>query len=256
MKILLSPAKSLNFEDPATTSEHTLPAFLLESKKLIAVLRKFKASELQTLMGISEKLAGLNKARFSDWSAEFSFENAKQAILAFDGDVYTGLNAGSLKQKDLLWAQSRLRILSGLYGMLKPLDLIKPYRLEMGTQLKIDVKTASLYDYWSKLLTDSLNQELGADKKAWVLNLASNEYFSVLKKDQIKAEIVSPQFLDYSQGKYKVISFYAKKARGLMTRWAILNRIEKKEQLADFCEEGYSYQADQSTISKPVFCRK
>ena len=255
MLILISPAKTLDFDTPAHIDEFSQADHLKESAKLIKVLREKAPHELAKLMKISDKLADLNSQRYHEWKRPFTAKNAKQAALAFKGDVYTGLAAESMTKAQLNWAQKHLRILSGLYGVLRPLDLIQAYRLEMGTQLKNPVGE-NLYTFWGNKISDNINEQLKTIRSKTLLNLASNEYFKAVDTDLINAEIISPEFKDYKNGKYKIISFYAKKARGLMSAWIIKNKIKKAEQLSDFDVEGYYYDEASSSANKPVFLRE
>ncbi|QHI68830.1 peroxide stress protein YaaA [Tichowtungia aerotolerans] len=249
MIIVLSPSKSMDM-NPVADSGFSHPGFLDRSEQLISKLRNFSTSELMDFMAISEKLAELNRQRFMDWKQPFSLDNAKQAILAFTGDVYDGLNAPSLEKADLTFAQKHLRILSGLYGVLRPLDLIQPYRLEMGRPLQTD-GASSLYEFWRATITEELNQIPGD----LLVNLASQEYFKAIDRKALNKQIISPVFKDEKNGKLKIISFYAKKARGTMARFIIQNRISKPEALPAFNLDGYEYAPDLSTASAPVFTR-
>lgn len=249
MILLLSPSKSMNME-PASVTDFTQPAFLDQSQKLVSKARKFSKAELMEFMAISEKLAELNRRRFKDWTPPFSLDNAKQAVLAFTGDVYDGLEAPTLKKRDLAFAQNHLRILSGLYGLLKPLDLIQPYRLEMGRPLETR-GAKNLYEFWRKTVTDELNQTRGDV----LINLASNEYVKAIDKKALDKQIISPVFKDEKNGTYKIISFFAKKARGTMARYIIENRIKDASGLMDFAEAGYAYSAELSKPDAPVFTR-
>ena len=255
MLIVLSPAKSLDYETPATTDKHTLPIFIGESAKLISELKKLSLQEVAELMDLSDKLAALNVARFADWSKTFTLKNSKQAILAFNGDVYEGLDAKTLNKKSLDYAQEHLRVLSGLYGVLKPLDLMQAYRLEMGTSFKNAVGK-DLYAFWGEKITQALKAELDKHKSQTLINLASDEYFKSVKPAQLTYPVIAPIFQDEKAGKYKIISFYAKRARGLMTRFMIDNKIDRPEGLKDFDLEGYRYAPKESSPLKPVFRRK
>jgi len=232
-----------------------LPSFLEDSQLLINRLKDFSPDEVAKLMKISPKLSELNVERYHDWHTPFTKDNAKQAVLAFKGDVYTGLEASTLNEDDLLWAQDHLRLLSGLYGALKPLDLMQAYRLEMGTKLDNE-RGKNLYEFWGEKITQLLNDQLAELDSELLLNLASNEYFKAVKPAVLNATIVSPEFKDYKNGQYKIISFYAKKARGLMTRWVIENRITAVEQLSDFSVAGYYFSKEHSSENKPVFLRE
>ena len=251
MLILISPAKTLDFETPAITSVSTQPDFLSESQYLIKILRKVSSAELSSLMKISDKLAALNAERYANWSQPFTSENAKQAVLAFKGDVYTGLDAETLSQQQLKFAQNHLRILSGLYGLLRPLDLMQPYRLEMGTKLQNRAGN-NLYKFWTQVITDKINEEA---KGAPVINLASDEYSKVVNFNQLDSQVISPVFKDFKNGQYKIISFYAKKARGMMSRYMIENSIKRCEDVTGFNVGGYRYSRKMSTSEAPVFIR-
>jgi cytoplasmic iron level regulating protein YaaA (DUF328/UPF0246 family) len=254
MIIVLSPAKALDYDTPPTTDRYTRPDFLRHSRELIDVLRPLAPAEVAGLMKLSDQLASLNVARYASWTPDFSPANAKQAVLAFNGDVYGGLDARSLDDEALHWAQAHLRILSGLYGVLRPLDLMQPYRLEMGTKL-VNPRGNNLYDFWGERISGWLNQALAAQGDEVLLNLASNEYFSAVKRKALNARIIDTEFKDLKNGQYKIISFYAKKARGLMARHVIKQRLNNPEQLKDFNDQGYVYSAEQSTLNKLVFLR-
>lgn len=254
MLALISPAKTLDYESALPTDSHTLPRLLAHSQELIDVSRTLSASEIANLMSVSEKIANLNVERFRDWQADFDFSNARQALFAFKGDVYTGLDAYSLKDQDIDYAQQHLRMLSGLYGLLCPLDLMMPYRLEMGTKLK-NPRGSNLYEFWGTIITDLINEDLAAAQSELLVNIASDEYYKSVKESKIQAEIIKPVFLDQKNGKYKVISFYAKKARGLMARYIIENKIERAEDLKGFNSDGYYFDADSSLKGELVFKR-
>lgn len=254
MLIVISPAKSLDYDTPATTSRFTMPEMLDESEKLIGRLRKMKPKQLSKLMGISAQLGQLNYERFQTWHQPFTSENAKQAVLAFNGDVYQGLDANSLSEEGLLQVQDRLRILSGLYGVLRPLDLMQPYRLEMGTKLKY-LRSNDLYAFWKNKITPKVKEAIEESGSNVLINLASNEYFKSIDTKKMGAEIVTPEFKDLKNGEYKMISFFAKKARGLMTRFIIENNVEKVEDLQAFDSEGYIFNPRLSEPGKPVFTR-
>lgn len=254
MLITISPAKTLDYESPLATQQFTQPELLAESQKLINVCRKLTPADIASLMKISDKLAGLNAARFAEWHADFTPDNARQAILAFKGDVYTGMQAESFSQADFEFAQSHLRILSGLYGVLRPLDLMQPYRLEMGIRLK-NTRGKDLYEFWGDIITKQLNQALVEQKDQVLVNLASDEYFKSVNTKKLDGEIIKPIFLDEKNGKYKVISFYAKKARGLMSRFIIQNKLTKTDQLSDFNLDGYQFDESQSKGNELVFTR-
>jgi len=254
MLTVISPAKTLDYDSPLTTAEYSLPDYLEDSAELISELRKLSPPQVSELMGISDKLGALNFGRYLDWQSEFTPDNARPAILAFKGDVYTGLAVESLSESDLQWAQQHLRILSGLYGLLRPLDLMQPYRLEMGTKLT-NPKGKDLYQFWGGKITEGLNAELGSMKTPVLVNLASNEYFKSVMPGKLNAEIITPVFKDWKGGKYKIISFYAKKARGLMSRYLIEHRIDDAERLKEFDYAGYAYQPAMSSAREWVFTR-
>ena len=255
MLIVLSPAKTLDYSiDPK--SNHTAPQFLSQSSKLIKTLKEKEPKDIASLMGLSDKLATLNFDRYQSWKAAKSVSSdAKPSMLVFKGDVYQGLNAEDFSNKDLKFAQKHLRILSGLYGILRPMDIMKPYRLEMGTKLETS-KGKNLYEFWGELVQNNVIDDLSSQKSDLLINLASKEYFSVLGKMPEFINVVSPVFKDYKSGKYKIISFYAKKARGLMARWIIQNKITDFEELNNFDIDGYKYSKAESTTVEPVFLRK
>lgn len=254
MLIVLSPAKSLDYKTPAKVKAPTLPEFVSESAKLIADLKKLSPQEVANLMGLSDQLAALNVGRYRDWSKKFTEENSKPAIYAFDGDVYDGFDVKTLDAKAIAFAQDHIRILSGLYGALRPLDLMQPYRLEMGTSLK-NARGKDLYAFWGERVTDSLKQVLEQQKKPVLLNLASEEYFKVLQAKNLDCPVISPIFQDGKDGKYKIISFYAKRARGLMARFVVENRITDAADLKGFNLDGYKYVPSESKPEKPLFRR-
>ncbi len=254
MLIVLSPAKSLDYKTSALVKTATLPEFVTESAKLIANLKKLPPQEISDLMGLSDQLAVLNVGRYRDWSKKFTAENSKPAIYAFNGDVYDGFDAGSLDAKSIAFAQDHIRILSGLYGALRPLDLMQPYRLEMGTSLN-NVRGKDLYAFWGDRVTNSLRAVLDGQKKPVLLNLASEEYFKVLQAKDLDCPVISPVFQDAKDSKYKIISFYAKRARGLMARYVVENRISDPAELQGFNLDGYRYYAADSTLKKPIFRR-
>ncbi|MBY5963748.1 peroxide stress protein YaaA [Marinobacter nauticus] len=253
MLMIISPAKTLDYESPLATETHTQPDFLDDACELIDQLKELEPHQVSNLMSISDKLGQLNAERFQTWHTPFTPDNARQAVLAFKGDVYTGLDAESFSNEDFSFAQKHLRILSGLYGLLKPLDLMQPYRLEMGTRFE-NTRGKDLYAFWGSKITDALNQLLASDDKVLV-NLASNEYFKSVQKKHLDARLVTPQFKDWKNGQYKMISFYAKKARGLMCRYAIQNRITQADDLKGFNLEGYYFSEDQSDNNNWVFLR-
>ena len=254
MLAIISPAKTLDFESVVPKKlPHFQPHFLTQSQQLIDICRELTPADIGSLMSISDKLAGLNAARFAEWQQNHDENNAKAAVYAFKGDVYTGLEIESLNEDDVLFAQQHLRILSGLYGLLTPLDLIQPYRLEMGTKLA-NPKGKDLYAFWQGVITPVLQQAI--DEQGGVLiNLASDEYYKSVQEQQLKAQIIKPIFLDNKNGKYKVISFYAKKARGLMCRYLIQHRLSNVEQLKEFDLGGYWFDSASSTETEFVFKR-
>jgi len=255
MLLLLSPAKKLDYDSSVRTSLHTQPLFVDQASALINVLKKKSVADVAKLMSLSDALAQLNVDRYSQWAPSFDTSNARQAALAFNGDVYEGLQAPSLSDAQLKWAQEHVAILSGLYGVLRPLDLMRPYRLEMGTRLATD-KGKNLYDFWGNQIAAYLNERLDAQKTKVVLNLASEEYFKSVDLKTLKAPVVQCVFQDYKSGAWKVISFHAKRARGLMARFVIENRIDKLEDLKGFDAEGYAYAGSESTDARLVFRRK
>ena len=252
MKIVISPAKSLDFETPVSSKEFTQGIFLSEAEKLNKVLKKKSAKVISKLMGISANLGQLNFERNQAWSLPFTLENAKQAVYAFKGDVYIGIDVVTLPQEKMGQLQDKLRILSGQYGLLKPLDLMQPYRLEMGTKLQLGKKN-NLYQFWDETITNALNNELLDDEL--FVNLASNEYFKVVKPKKLKVPVITPVFKDYKNGNLKVISFFAKKARGMMVRYIVDNNIETVEGLKGFDVKGYVFDTNLSTENELVFTR-
>jgi cytoplasmic iron level regulating protein YaaA (DUF328/UPF0246 family) len=255
MLFLLSPAKSLDYETPVGDVPHTLPLFAKRSAELIAILRKKSPQDIAELMDLSDALAGLNVARYQAWSPKFTAKNAKQAVLAFNGDVYEGLDAGTLKTEDLAWAQEHVCILSGLYGVLRPLDRMQPYRLEMGTALENPLGK-NLYRFWNTQIADYLNERLQGEKTPVVVNLASQEYFKAVDTKVLRARVIECVFEDWKGGKYKIISFLAKRARGLMARYAATRRVSTPRQLEKFNLEGYAFDAGASEPDRLVFRRK
>lgn len=255
MIFVLSPAKTLDYLTPPTVDCHTQPIFLDESQILIDHLRKLSPLELGKLMKISDQLAVLNATRYADWHRPFSPANAKQAVLAFNGDVYEGLNAVTLSPADLQFAQDRLRILSGLYGLLRPLDLMQAYRLEMGTRLA-NPRGKDLYAFWGDRIVDALNVSLASLQAKALVNLASEEYFKAINTKKLAVPLIQPIFEDWSNGQFKVVSFYAKRARGLMARCAVLKRLTNPAGLKEFSAEGYAYSAETSDATRWVFRRK
>lgn len=255
MIFVLSPAKTLDYQTPPAIATHTQPAFLAQSAELIEVMRAMSRAEVARVMDLSDPLAALNVARYGAWSPPFTPANAKQAVLAFNGDVYAGLAAADLQKADLAYAQRHLRILSGLYGLLRPLDLMQPYRLDMGTRLA-NPRGKDLYAFWGERLTESLNALLAKEKSRVLVNLASAEYFRAVKTKRLAARLVTPVFEERKGGKYKIIGFFAKRARGLMARYAIVNRIARPEGLQDFACEGYAFAPNVSDEATYVFRRR
>jgi cytoplasmic iron level regulating protein YaaA (DUF328/UPF0246 family) len=252
MKIVISPAKSLNFEKELPSAQFTEPSFLKESREIQKVLKQQSPGNLSELMHISDKLADLNWERNQVWKTPFNKDNARPAIYTFDGDVYTGLDAYTIPLEKVAVLQDKLRILSGLYGLLKPLDLMQAYRLEMGTKLPIGDKN-NLYDFWKQTITKALNKEL--QKEELFVNLASNEYFSAVDVKALKVPVITPDFKDYKDGKLKIISFFAKKARGMMVRYIIDTNAETIEDLKGFNYDGYQFDANLSKGNNLVFTR-
>lgn len=255
MLIVISPAKNLDYETPPTTNIATMPALLDDACVLIERCRELAPQDIGSLMKISDKLADLNAQRYADWHLPFTPENAKQAVLAFNGDVYTGLDATSLSEDDLQYAQTHLRILSGLYGLLKPLDLMQPYRLEMGTSLA-NVRGKNLYEFWGETITQHLNTAMQEQGDNVLVNLASNEYFKSVKKQALDGVVITPVFKDMKNGQYKVISFFAKKARGLMARYILEQKVADVEQLRGFDYAGYCFNEAMSAGNELVFTRE
>ncbi|MCK6390345.1 MAG: peroxide stress protein YaaA [Azonexus sp.] len=255
MLFFLSPAKALDFETPPHVDRYTLPAFLDRSAQLIEQLRTLSPADIANLMDLSDPLALLNFKRYADWSLPFTPQNAKQAVLAFDGDVYDGLSARTLSVDDLEFAQTHVRILSGLYGILKPMDLMQAYRLEMGTRFA-NSGGKDLYAFWGTTLLDAINAELDAMPDPVAVNLASEEYFKAVIGRKLKGRLIQPVFEDWKGGKYKIISFYAKRARGLMTRYAVLNRASVPEDLKGFDSDGYAFAPEVSDDARWVFRRR
>jgi cytoplasmic iron level regulating protein YaaA (DUF328/UPF0246 family) len=255
MLFLLSPAKSLDFDTPPADVPHTQPLFVSHAAELIDILRQKSPQEIASLMSLSDALAGLNVARYASWSPRFTAKNAKQAVLAFNGDVYDGLNAKTLPADQLAWVQDHVCILSGLYGVLRPLDYMQPYRLEMGTKLA-NAQGKDLYQFWGSQIANHLNTRLKRDKTPVVINLASQEYFKAVDQKALKARVVECVFEDFKGGQYKIISFYAKRARGLMARFAATHGLNLPEQLKGFDLDGYAFAPAQSSADKLVFRRQ
>ena len=254
MLIVVSPAKTLDYETPLPAVRATQPRLLEDSEVLVERARALSPADIAGLMKVSDKIAHLNAERFAQWSRPFDKNNARPALFAFKGDVYTGLDVSRFDGDDLKAAQQRLRILSGLYGLLRPLDLMQPYRLEMGTRLDNE-RGKDLYQFWGETITDQLASDMKAAGTEVLINLASNEYFKSVHPRRLPGPVIEPVFQDEKNGKYKVISFYAKKARGLMAAWILQNRVEKPADLKKFREAGYRYDKDASTDTRPVFRR-
>ncbi|MEO8492396.1 peroxide stress protein YaaA [Pseudomonas sp.] len=254
MLMVISPAKTLDFESKPATPRFTQPQFLDHSQVLIEQLRELTPAQISELMHVSDKIGGLNAARFGSWNPAFTQANAKQALLTFKGDVYTGLNAETFSDADFSYAQDHLRMLSGLYGLLRPLDLMMPYRLEMGTKLP-NARGKDLYAFWGTRISEWLNEALAAQGDDVLLNLASNEYFSAVKRTALNARIINTEFKDLKNGQYKIISFYAKKARGMMSRFVIEERINDPAKLKQFDVQGYRFNAELSKPDNLVFLR-
>ncbi|MDP5054251.1 MAG: peroxide stress protein YaaA [Congregibacter sp.] len=254
MLSVISPAKTLDYDSPVTTRKATQPEFLERSQALIEDARRLDPADIRSLMGVSENIAALNHQRFMDWHRPFDKHNARQAILAFKGDVYTGLEAETMSAEQLAFAQQHLRILSGLYGLLRPLDLMQAYRLEMGLKFA-NTGGKNLYDFWGDSLTASLNKQLKKTASPVLLNLASNEYFKAVKPGALEGEVITPVFKDLKNGKYKIISFFAKKARGQMARYIIDHEINDVAALKKYRVAGYRYNAGESSARELVFTR-
>ncbi|AMX03885.1 peroxide stress protein YaaA [Microbulbifer thermotolerans] len=254
MLIVISPAKTLDYESDIPALDTSQPEFLEESAALIEELRELSPQQISALMKISDKLGVLNYDRFQQWERPFSDDNARPALLAFKGDVYTGLAAETMNKRDFNYAQKHLRILSGLYGLLRPLDLMQAYRLEMGTKFE-NARGKNLYEFWGDAITEALNRQLQSLKSRELVNLASNEYFKAVRPKVLDAEVITPHFKDLKNGQYKMISFFAKKARGMMSRWAIDHRVKKAEELKAFDVAGYRFNAAMSKGNDWVFTR-
>jgi cytoplasmic iron level regulating protein YaaA (DUF328/UPF0246 family) len=260
MIIVLSPAKSLDYETPSTVKKPTVPAFVEDAAELIDALRRLSPAQVGSLMSISEALAQLNFDRYAHWSTAFDADNSKPAVLAFNGDVYAGLDAASLSHAELAYAQKHIRVLSGLYGLLRPLDLMQPYRLEMGTRLA-NARGKDLYAFWGERITAALDAQFKAQFKTSgasrvLLNCASQEYFKSVRPAQLDAAVIHPVFEDWKGGRYKIISFYAKRARGLMARYAVVNQIDNPADLQAFDSEGYAFDKRASDDTTYVFRRR
>ena len=256
MLILISPAKKLDYESPLGTEIHSQPQFLDHSQQLVDQLKDYAPHDIASLMHLSEKLALLNFERYQEWQQPFTPDNARPALLAFKGDVYEGMAAGTMDQATLDYAQDHLRILSGLYGVLRPLDLIQAYRLEMGTSLKNE-RGKDLYAFWNGVIAEQLNTDLSRSGSEVIVNLASNEYFRSVDKKALQGRLITPAFKDWKNGQYKMISFYAKKARGMMTRYLLENRVDESAQLLEFAQAGYAFNPELTVKpDEPVFTRR
>ena len=254
MLIVVSPAKKLDYETPPTIKKSTQPDYLDQSQILIDRLRQFSAIDLAELMHLSMNLAELNFDRYEQWEQQVGPETGKQCVLAFKGDVYQGLDAESFSEEDLQYAQEHLRILSGLYGLLKPLDLMRPYRLEMGTKLQNE-RGKNLYEFWGTRITDAINAQLKKQGDDVLVNLASNEYFKSVKPRQVEGRIITPQFKEKKNGEYKMIGIFAKKARGLLSRYILLNRLQDPQDIQSFDVDGYAFNPALSKDDNWVFTR-
>lgn len=254
MLIVISPAKTLDFQTPPITDHSTQPEWLNRSSQLIERLRQLSTTELAEMMKLSDKLTTLNHQRYRDWHQPFTSDNAKQAVLAMKGDVYGGLDAESMSEASLAFAQSHLRILSGLYGILRPLDLIQPYRLEMGTRLSTEAGN-NLYQFWGDTITDALNRAMDNSAGAPLINLASTEYFKSVRPKRLNANVITPQFKERKGDRYRVIGIHAKKARGLMSQYIITNRLTEVEAIKAFNLNGYAFHPEQSSEKEWSFCR-
>lgn len=255
MLIVLSPAKTLDYQTPSHPAPHSKPDFIDQSAQLIDTLKTLSPAQVATLMGISDALAHLNAGRYAAWSSNFTPNNAKQAVLAFNGDVYEGLDALSLNQKQLAYTQAHVRILSGLHGILRPLDLMQPYRLEMGAKLST-ARAPNLYKFWGATVTFALGELMEQNSSSALVNLASEEYFKVVQTKQLNVPVITPVFEDWKNGRYKVISFHAKRARGMMARYAAVKAIKRPQQLKKFDLGGYVFDAGGSSEFKWVFRRR
>src|SRR5690606_1846916 len=254
MLMVISPAKTLDYDTPPATQRYTQPQHLDHAEQLTEQLRELSPLQIGELMHLSDKLSALNAARYGSWTSDFTPDNAKQALLAFKGDVYTGLAAEDFSEADFDFAQGHLRMLSGLYGVLRPLDLMQPYRLEMGTKLA-NARGKDLYAFWGERISGWLNEALAEQSDDVLLNLASNEYFGAVKRKALQGRVIETEFRDLKNGQYKIISFYAKKARGLMARYVIKERLNDPQGLKDFNYQGYRYSAEHSKLDTLVFLR-
>lgn len=255
MLLLISPAKKLDFDSIAQTEDFTIPDFLPQSQQLIDTLKPYSTEKLSKLMHLSENLSELNYQRYHDWQTPFNPQNAKQAISTFKGDVYTGINIESFDEQQLNFAQKHLRILSGLYGLLRPLDLMQPYRLEMGTRLE-NAKGKNLYEFWGDTITNAINQQVNETNSQFIINLASNEYFKSVQTKGLNKKIITPIFKELrDDGSYKIIGLFAKRARGMMAAYVLKNQLSDHEKIKQFNEAGYYYNSELSSESEWVFSR-
>ncbi len=254
MLTIISPAKTLDYQTPLTTTNHTTPELLDQSRILVERARRLSALDIAELMNVSMKIAQLNHERFGQWRTPFTLENSRQALFAFKGEVYSGLDAATLNEQQLEFAQSNMRVLSGLYGVLRPLDLMQPYRLEMGRKIDTDYGK-NLYEFWGAKITEALNKQMRAINTRYLVNLASNEYFKAVHADLLDGEIITPEFKDWKGGQYKVIGVYAKKARGKLCRFIIQNKLAEPESLKLFSVDGYQFNPEQSSDNRIVFTR-
>ena len=254
MLIVLSPAKRLDFESKLPTRKHSLPTMVSESAEIVDVLVEKSPDDIAALMDLSMSLAELNTERYQDWEPRFNRQNSRPALMAFKGDVYVGMDIARYGERDFTHAQKTLRILSGLHGVLRPLDLIQPYRLEMGTSLRTG-RGKNLYEFWGEKITDSLNSDLDERSSNVLVNLASVEYFGAVQPERIEARIISPMFLDEVNGRFKIVSFHAKRARGAMASWLILNRVKSVRAIKDFDGLGYHFDPERSEPDRPAFVR-
>lgn len=255
MLLVISPAKTLDYESSVNTTAFSMPDYLDHAQLLVERARHFSELDLMEIMDVSAKIAAVNVERFRDWHTPFTPENARQALLAFKGEVYGGLEAESFSEGDFEFAQDHLRILSGLYGLLRPLDLMQPYRLEMGRRIDTE-RGRNLYEFWGPIITEGLNAQLQALGSRTLINLASSEYFKAVKPKLLQAEIITPEFKDYKNGQYKMMGVYAKRARGLLSRYIIQNRIAEPEAIKGFAEEGYCFNDELTSGNQWVFTRK
>jgi cytoplasmic iron level regulating protein YaaA (DUF328/UPF0246 family) len=254
MQIILSPAKTLNFKDKAVVDDYSTPELASDAHKIMSELKQIDQSNLGKLMNISSKLAELNTIRHNAWELTHNSSNSKQCVYAFNGEAYNGLNVEQFNAEDMQFAQDHFKIISGLYGVLRPLDLIQPYRLEMGTKLQIG-KANGLYEFWGEKIAQIINRDAKKSGSNTLINLASNEYFKAVNVEALSVNVITPVFKELKNGQYKVITVYAKKARGLMTAYAIRNRIINPEELKNFDEEGYMFDVNQSEKNQWVFTR-